>query len=230
MTADPIRVLVVEDDPITLAAHAAYVHRVPGFVVTGSAATGTEALRLLAHGGRTDLVLLDLNLPDIPGMEVCRAIRAAGRRTDVIAVTSARDLASVRIAVSQGVLQYLLKPFVFAMLRERLEKYAEYRTELATAGATVAGQQQVDRLLSGARSGAENRLPKGLSPQSIEAMITGLQAATDPLSASEAAERVGMSRVSARRYLEYLCDTGMAGRTSRYGTPGRPEIQYTWRP
>jgi response regulator of citrate/malate metabolism len=225
-----IRVLVVDDDPIALTAHAAYVRRVPGFEVAGTAATGSEALRRLAHGGSIDLVLLDLNLPDIPGMEVCRAIRAAGRRTDVIAVTSARDLASVRIAVSQGVLQYVLKPFVFATLRERLEKYAGYRAELAEAGPTVAGQQQVDRLLTGARSGAEARLPKGLSPQSLESMITRLRAAGDPLSASEAAEQLGMSRVSARRYLEYLCDTGLAARTSRYGTPGRPEIQYTWRP
>ena len=221
-----IRVLVVDDDPIAITAHAAYVRRVPGFEVAGTAATGGEALRRLAHGG-IDLVLLDLNLPDIPGMEVCRAIRAAGRRIDVIAVTSARDLASVRIAVSQGVLQYVLKPFVFATLRERLEKYASYRTELAQAGLTVAGQHQVDRLLAGVRTGAENRLPKGLSPQSLETMITRLKASPDPLSANEAAERVGMSRVSARRYLEYLCEVGMAARSSRYGSAGRPEIEYS---
>jgi response regulator of citrate/malate metabolism len=229
MTAEPIRVLVVEDDPIASAAHAAYVRRVPGFIVVGTAATGADALRQLAHGPAADLVLLDLNLPDMSGMEVCRAIRAAGRRTDVIAVTSARDLAMVRAAVNQGVLQYLLKPFVFATLRERLERYAGYRTELAGAGQTVAGQQQVDRLLSGPRTPAENRLPKGLSPQSLEAMITLLRTAPQPRSASEAAQEVGMSRVSARRYLEYLCDVGMAGRSSRYGGTGRPEIEYTWR-
>ena len=238
MTEDLIRVLVVEDDPIAAAAHAAYVRRVPGFVVAGTAATGGDALRQLAHGGYADLVLLDLNLPDMPGMEVCRMIRAAGRRTDVIAVTSARDLASVRTAVGQGVLQYLLKPFVFATLRDRLERYASYRSELAgltgpnAAGQTldaqmVAGQQHVDRLLSGPRTAPENRLPKGLSPQSLESMIAQLRTATGPLSASEAAERVGMSRVSARRYLEYLCEVGMAARSSRYGNAGRPEIEYT---
>jgi response regulator of citrate/malate metabolism len=228
MNGQSIRVLVVEDDPIASAAHAAYVRRVPGFEVVGAVATGADALRHLAHLG-TDLVLLDLNLPDRPGLEVCRAIRAADRRIDVIAVTSARDLATVRIAVDQGVLQYLLKPFVFNTLRERLERYAGYREELNRAGETVAGQHEVDRLLSGLGRRAANRLPKGMSPESLEAMITRLRSAPDALSASEAAEPLGMSRVSARRYLEYLCDVGMATRTSRYGGPGRPEIEYTWR-
>lgn len=229
MTADPIRVLVVEDDPITARAHAAYVTRVPGFTVVATAMTGTDALRHLSHRG-TDLVLLDLNLPDMSGTDVCRAIRAAGRPTDVIAVTSVRDLATVRSAVGAGVLQYLLKPFVFATLRDRLERYAVFRQELRGAG-TVAGQHEVDRLLGGpgGRSPAEDRLPKGMSRESLEAVISALRTAPAPLSAAEAGAGVGMSRVSARRYLEHLCDTGLATRTSRYGHAGRPEIEYTWK-
>jgi response regulator of citrate/malate metabolism len=231
MSPEPIRVLVVEDDPITARAHAAYVTRVPGFTVVATVMTGTDALRHLSHPG-TDLVLLDLNLPDMHGMDVCRAIRAAGRRTDVIAVTSARDLAMVRTAVSQGVVQYLLKPFVFATLRERLERYAAYRQELHRDAGTVAGQHEVDRLLGGPgglRTPAEDRLPKGMSRDSLETTIARLQAAPAALSAAEAAGQVGMSRVSARRYLEYLCDVGLATRTSRYGGTGRPEIEYSWR-
>ena len=231
MIALPIRVLVVEDDPITARAHAAYVARVPGFSVVGVALTGTDALRHLGRPG-TDLVLLDLNLPDMPGLDVCRAIRGTGRPTDVIAVTSARDVAMVRTAVNQGVVQYLLKPFVFATLRERLERYAAYRQELNREAGTVAGQHEVDRLLGGVSGGRvpdRNRLPKGMSPDSLETMIAHLRSASAPQSAAEAAGQVGLSRVSARRYLEYLCDTGMATRTSRYGGTGRPEIEYAWR-
>jgi response regulator of citrate/malate metabolism len=226
-----IRVLVVEDDPITAQAHAEYVARVPGFVVVGTVMTGTDALRHLSRPG-TDLVLLDLNLPDMHGMDVCRAIRAAPRRTDVIAVTSARDLAMVRTAVNNGVVQYLLKPFVFATLRERLERYAAYRLELNRDAGTVAGQHEVDRLLGGPgglRTPAEDRLPKGMSRGSLESTIARLRGAATPLSAAELAGQVGMSRVSARRYLEYLCDVGLAHRTSRYGGTGRPEIEYSWR-
>ncbi len=231
MSAAAIRVLVVEDDPITAQAHAAYVARVPGFVVVAIAMTGTDALRQLSRPG-TDLVLLDLNLPDMHGMEVCRAIRAAGRRTDVIAVTSARDLAMVRTAVNHGVVQYLLKPFVFATLRERLERYAAYRQDLNRDTGTVTDQHEVDRLLGGPgglRTPAEDRLPKGMSRDSLESTITRLRAAVTPQSAAELAGQVGMSRVSARRYLEYLCGVGLATRTSRYGGTGRPEIEYSWR-
>jgi response regulator of citrate/malate metabolism len=227
----PIRVLVVEDDPIAAQAHAAYVARVPGFTVVATVMTGTDALRHLSHPG-TDLVLLDLNLPDMHGMDVCRALRASGRRTDVIAVTSARDLAMVRTAVNQGVVQYLLKPFVFATLRERLERYAAYRQELNRDAGTVAGQHEVDRLLGGPgglRTPAEDRLPKGMSRGSLESTMARLRTAATPQSAAELAGHVGMSRVSARRYLEYLCDVGLATRTSRYGGTGRPEIEYSWR-
>ena len=228
MNGSPIRVLVVEDEPVAAAAHAAYVRRVPGFVVAGIAPTGAEALHHLTQG-QVDLTLLDLNLPDLPGLDVCRAVRASGRMVDVIAVTSARDLAMVRRAVNQGVLQYLLKPFVFATLRDRLLQYQKYRDELIRSGTLATGQQQVDQLFSGARSVSESRLPKGMSSLSLEALISELRSAPAALSATEAGERVGLSRVSARRYLEYLCEVGMAARAARYAGSGRPEIEYSLR-
>ena len=101
------RVLVVEDEPVALEAHAAYVGRVPGFAVAATAATSHEALRAL-QSTEVDVVLLDMNLPDRHGLDVIRAMRAGGHRADVIAVTSARDLDVVRAAVSLGVVQYLL--------------------------------------------------------------------------------------------------------------------------
>ncbi|HET7475896.1 MAG TPA: response regulator, partial [Dermatophilaceae bacterium] len=115
-------VLVVEDEPVAAAAHTAYVQRVPGFEVVATVHTGQAAVRALAER-QVDLVLLDMHLPDRHGLDVVRAMRAAGHRADVIAVTSARDLEVVRAAVSLGIVQYLLKPFVFGSLRERLEKY-----------------------------------------------------------------------------------------------------------
>jgi response regulator of citrate/malate metabolism len=219
-----IRTLVVEDDPLTARAHAVYVERVPGFALSGVAGTGQEALRRVALGA-VDLVLLDMNLPDMHGTEVCRAFRSHGRPVDVIAVTSARELAVVRSAVSQGVVQYLLKPFVFAALRERLERYAEYRAQVAGDG-PAAGQHEIDRLMGGLTQPARPALPKGLSEASLEAVIGRLQGGVG-LSAGEVAERSGMSRVAARRYLEHLHATGLAVRRSRYGGSGRPEIEYS---
>jgi response regulator of citrate/malate metabolism len=153
-------------------------------------------------------------------------MRAAGHRADVIAVTSARDLEVVRAAVSQGIVQYLLKPFTFAALRDRLERYAAYRQQLT--GDVASGQHEVDRALAMLRGHDPGNLPKGMSPQSLEAVVTVLRPSAESLSASEVAAVLGASRVTARRYLEYLADSALAVRRSRYGSAGRPEVEYHW--
>ncbi|RIJ77353.1 response regulator [Nakamurella silvestris] len=223
--SNPIRVLVVDDDPLACEAHIAYVRRVPGFVVAGSASNAAAALKFLAGGG-VDLVLLDMNLPDRHGLEIIRTMKAARHPADVIAVTSARELETVRTAVSQGIVQYLLKPFSFATLRERLERYASYR-QTVTAPTAASGQAEVDQLLAGLR-GASPAAPAGLLPQTLESVVNLLRELTD-LSAAELADRLGTSRVTARRYLEHLVDTGAATRDHRYQGTGRPVVAYRWR-
>ncbi|MGW1765415.1 response regulator [Streptomyces sp. NPDC002073] len=224
-TADPVRVLVVEDDPVAAAAHALYVGRVPGFTVAGTAHTVAEARRALERTP-VDLLLLDLYLPDGHGLGLARALRAAGHRIDVIAVTSARDLAVVRESVSLGVVQYVLKPFAFPTLRDRLQRYAEYRT--AAAG-EAGGQDDVDRALAALRTPRPAALPKGLSAPTLDRVAGILRGAADGgVTAAAAAEAAGISRITARRYLEHLVDTDRAVRAPRYGQVGRPELCYRW--
>ena len=223
-----IRTLVVEDDPVAAAAHVAYVERVPGFVVAGCAATGAEALRLLASAA-VDLVLLDVHLPDTTGLEVLRRLRAAGHTTDVIMVTRARDLAVVRAAIAFGATQYLVKPFTFGAVRAKLDAYRSYREP---SGPVVA-QDDVDELFGALRGPVDaGGLPKGISRESLDATTAALRAAGPGAgrTAVEVAGSLGASRVTARRYLEYLADTGLAVRHARYGTTGRPQTEYRWRP
>ena len=221
-----ISVLVVEDDPVAAEAHRTYVQRTPGFAVAGVVHDGQSALRFLREH-RADVVLLDFNLPDLHGLQVCRAIRAAGGAVDVIAVTSARDLSTVRSAVSQGVVQYLLKPFTFSSLREKLERYADYRLALA-AGGPAAGQSEVDRAFAALRGVDTGTLPTGLAAETLESVARVLQGCDGGLSAGEVADRCGVSRVTARRYLEHLAESGTAVRSPRYGRAGRPELEYRW--
>ncbi|MFP5346816.1 MAG: response regulator [Actinomycetes bacterium] len=225
-----IRVLVVEDEPIAAEAHRMYVERVPGFAVAGVAGSGAEALRVLRASDRqVDLVLLDMNLPDRHGLDVVRAMRAAGDATDVIAVTSARDLGVVRSAVSLGIAQYLLKPFAFAALRDKLERYAEYREQVGSA-AVAAGQADVDRALAALRGSPNAPLAKGMTQETLSAVVDALRDSPGrALSATEVGRAVGTSRVTARRYLEHLADSGVADRGQRYGGAGRPAVEYRWR-
>ncbi|GAB3958495.1 hypothetical protein GCM10027614_76130 [Micromonospora vulcania] len=139
-------------------------------------------------------------------------------------MTSARDLAVVRTAVSLGVTHYLLKPFTFAAFRDKLERYADYRAQ-ALADGEVAAQHEVDRMFATLRGTDGHSLPKGLDAQTLNRVRAAL-AEEVGLSATEVSARTGISRVTARRYLEYLVTIDRAARHPRYGTPGRPEVEY----
>ena len=222
-----VRVLVVEDDAVAADAHATYVGRVDGFELAGVARSGREALRFLAADPRVDLLLLDLHLPDGFGLDLLLQVRAAGHAADAIAVTSARDVAAVRRAVSQGVVLYLLKPFSFATFRSKLRQYADYRARLEAAPVQVA-QHEVDLAFDALRPRAEGELPKGVAAESLRHVSQALRAADRPLSATEVAAQLGVSRVTARRYLEHLSEMGAVARSQRYGGQGRPELEYRW--
>jgi response regulator of citrate/malate metabolism len=223
---EEVAVLVVEDEPVIAGAHAQYVRRVPGFTVAAVVHGGGEALRFV-RDHHVDLVLLDFNLPDLHGLEVCRRLRGAGAECDVMAVTSNRDLAAVRTAVSLGVVQYLLKPFTFQALRDKLERYAEYRTQMQ-ASTEVAAQSEVDRAFAALRGASVASLPAGCSEETLEIVARHMQSAAAPASAVEVGAACGISRVTARRYLEHLTQSGVLVRRQRHGGGGRPEIEYAW--
>jgi response regulator of citrate/malate metabolism len=221
-----IRTLVVEDDALVAEVHASYVERVPGFTVAGIAHRATEALEILASRP-IDLVLLDFHLPDVKGLDMLRALRArSAAPVDVIAVTAARDPESIRQAIAQGVSQYLVKPFAFATFADKLERYARYRAQVDDA--TEPDQAEVDALLGTLRAGTARQLPKGLSATTLDTVRDAVREAGEALTASEVAGRCGLSRVTARRYLEHLVVEGALTLSMRYGGTGRPEHLYSW--
>ncbi|THV40549.1 response regulator [Glycomyces buryatensis] len=222
-----IDVLVVDDDFRVVNIHAGFVAKVDGFRVVGTAASGAEALEAVERH-RPDLVLLDLYLPDAFGLDVLARLRAEGRECDVMIISAAREAEAVRGAVRSGAVSYLLKPFGFNDFRERLEQYATRRAGLAAAA--VHDQADVDRAFSPPASGPAAALPpKGLSAETVRLVETALRETSGTLSAAECAERIGVSRVSARRYLEHLTESGKADVGLRYAGRGRPERRYRWR-
>ncbi|KJK12052.1 chemotaxis protein CheY [Terrabacter sp. 28] len=221
-----IRVLVVDDDFMVARIHRGFVERVEGFEVVGTARSGAEALELVDEL-QPDLVLLDLYLPDTFGLDLVTQLRSAGATCDVLVITAAKEAESVRRAVREGVVGYVLKPFAFPDLEQRLQSYAADRvralpdddlTQERIDAAFVSGQAAAGR--------ASAPLPKGLSAETAESVATALLQAADSLSATECAEAVGISRVSARRYLEYFVSGGQAVVSLRYGATGRPERRY----
>ncbi|SFS01405.1 Response regulator of citrate/malate metabolism [Microbacterium sp. cf046] len=226
-----IHVLLVDDDALTLELHRTYLERLEGFQVvaecTGARAAVSAILGQPPAEG-IDLVLLDMTMPDGTGLDVLRHVRARAADVDVIAVTGVRDAEIVRQMVGLGVAQYLVKPFPFAVFRDRLEQYRTYR-DRARETSGPATQAEIDAMLGALRPSAPVPLPKGLSAETLERVTAGVREST-ALSAAEAAAALGMSRVAARRYLEHLADAGRVIRSPRYGTPGRPETEYRWQP
>jgi response regulator of citrate/malate metabolism len=227
-----IRVLIVEDDPLIAEAHRQYTERITGFVVHATADTGKAALRAAAtaaaDGAPVDLVLLDIGLPDASGIDVASALGGIRPAPDIIAISSERDLAVVRSAVAHGVAMYLLKPFTFAAFRDKLEHYREYREALGSGG-PAAGQHEIDRAINALRSADQrSSMPKGVSADTLDLISGALRDTPTGLNASEAAVQLGISRVTAWRYLERLADDGAVGRTTEYGRAGRPQVRYVW--
>ncbi|GAB2913900.1 response regulator [Streptomyces mayteni] len=224
-----IRVLIVDDDFMVARLHRKVVERTPGFEVVGEARTGAEALAAVREL-HPDLVLLDIYLPDISGLEVLRELRGGaaadgGPEPDVLVITAAREVETVRGALRGGAVHYVIKPFEVPVLQERLRDYARRSRELA-AIASLPGQDVVDRVFGAAMP--PPRLPKGLSEETAELVRGTLVACDEDLSAAECAARSGLSRVSARRYLEHFAATGRVAVSLRYGSTGRPERRFRW--
>ena len=221
-----IRTLIVDDDPTAVSIHREYVDRLPEFTAVATTTSGTEAVQL-ADKLRPDLLLLDMYLPDLSGLEVLRALRASGRPPiDVIAITSAKNVDVLRGAMTLGVVHYIVKPFGFRAFRERLENYAAARSRLAVAQAP--GQREVDRIFALLRSGSDDMLPKGISAATLKVVVDILRAAEERLTAGDLATRAGFSESVARRYLKFLSDSGNVEYQPRYGSAGRPEHLYSW--
>ncbi|WP_339279043.1 response regulator [Paenibacillus sp. FSL W8-1187] len=229
-----IQVLIVEDDVRNAEIHRRFVGKVDGFEAAGVATDGRQALELLDIL-QPDLVLLDLFLPHVDGLELLRRIRAGHPRTGVIMVTAAKELHRVREAIEGGVFDYLLKPVIFDRLQETLLGFRSYRERMAELEAAGAlGQSEIDTLLRlrepVVERGRPTGYPKGIDQLTLDKVSGLLGEEEGPLTAPLLSARLGISRSTARRYLEYLVSAGRLQADLAYGSVGRPERVYRRKP
>jgi response regulator of citrate/malate metabolism len=220
-----IRVLIIDDDFMVAKIHAGFVRQTPNFEVVGVAHTGARA-QIEVERLKPDLVLLDIHLPDINGLDLLQQLRQSTPELDVLVISAAKDVDTVRRALRGGIVHYLIKPFSREELQERLEHYQRTYRDFAVSK-TTAEQADVNRVFGINRG--DRPLPKGCSAETLGLVENLLRNSAADLSAAEAADLLGTSRVSARRYLEYLSEEGRLAVQLRYGGVGRPERRYLWK-
>ena len=221
----PIRTLVVDDDFRVARIHATSIERIDGFVCVGQAHNAAEARTKIAEE-HPDLLILDIYLPDEDGLSLLRSLTGSGNAPDCIFITAARDLESVRAAMSAGAMYYLVKPFGFAQLKDKLDSYRRWRSEVVNSGpGSEADQATVDALydmLRGSRDSDTHRI----LPPTMAKILRAVQDSAEPVGASEIAGQVGVSRPTAQRYLSDLHRRGVLELDLEYGATGRPINRY----
>ena len=224
-----IDMVLVEDDPMVMAVNEGFIRRIDGFSIKSTARTGHDAIKII-QALRPRLVILDIYLPDLDGIQVLKEIRRQGIPSDVIMITAAQDVSTVQDVLRFGVVDYIIKPFKFERIQAALNNYQSYSEQLRNRG--EMNQEDLDRLIKiqtmveGENSRNREGLPKGLREITLQKVINYLKENRTSLSAEEVAEGVGLARVTARRYLEYLEKNERIFLETRYGSVGRPINKY----
>ncbi len=216
-------VYIVEDDPMVLEVNKNFLNKLVNFKLIGDSQTGEQAFKQITML-KPDLVLLDMYLPDISGIDLFLKLRNERIPCDVIMITAARDAKTVQEALRMGAVDYLVKPFRFERFEKALQNY--YQTSRKISSSSTLAQEEIDQLL-----GNENEqitsLPKGLNDITMKQILDGLLEIDDPITSEQLAQNVGMARVTVRKYLDFLANKGKVHIDLRYGSVGRPTKYYS---
>ncbi|MGN0294106.1 MAG: response regulator [Lachnospiraceae bacterium] len=229
-----IRIVITEDDPMVMAINRKILEKHPRVQVIKTFSNGKDTLEFLKEQ-EVDLLFLDVYMPGMTGLEVLMQIRQLNLPVDVIMITAANDQDSVSQAIRLGIVDYLVKPFDHTRLQAALDKYLTTRKSLNRArnsGSTFC-QDDIDLLMGLQPQNipvqvSADELDKGLQPKTLEKVIDFLRKNKEPVTSSLIGNRIGLSRITVRKYLNYLESRGLITSQIDYDTGGRPRLLYLW--
>jgi two-component system, CitB family, response regulator DctR len=221
----PLHVILVEDDPMVREVHRQFLEKVEGFQIIGIATNGQEGVQLIKNC-KPDLAIIDIFMPHINGIEMLKVLRAEGISIDIIAITAASDIETVHSVLQNGAVDYIIKPFTFDRIKKSLENYKSYRLMLNEKKALVQNELDQFLIMNSVEERDQELLPKGLNANTLVKITEFISSKKSPVSAEEVAEMIGIARVTARRYLDYLEKEGKVKIHVQYGGVGRPVNRY----
>lgn len=222
-----IKVLIVEDDPMVAKFIQRFLEKVGGFSLEAIASNGDEALDILEKR-KIDLILLDIYMPGMNGLELLAQIRRIGKGVDVIVISAASDTPSIQKALRYGAIDYLIKPFEYERFHAALWAYQEESRFMKDQ--KVLTQEALDKhILYKDSSPKVQELPKGLTKKTLKMIWESIQEwNANDFTTEELANRIGISRVSLRKYLHFLSEIEVLEEEIIYGSVGRPVYKHRY--
>lgn len=219
-----IRAMVVEDDPMVMDITCRYIESVPGFCICAKASSGVEAMKLISHK-KIDLMILDIYMPIMNGMEFLTKVRAMGLTVDVLFLTADNNMVMINNALKLGAVDYLIKPFSYERFKAALESYKKrYRMFQEQKQVT---QEQLDSMFKTDINSYDKQIKKGIHIKTLENVREYIKnSPQEPLSQHEIANALHLSKVTVRKYMEYLVTTNEIVLLIEYGSVGRPTYLY----
>ncbi|AIF44239.1 response regulator [Virgibacillus sp. SK37] len=219
-----LHVLIAEDDFRIANIHEKFLEKITGFQVVGKALNGQETLDFVSEK-EVDLLLLDVFMPDQQGNEIIRDLRKINPELDIIIISAAAEKDIVEESIRNGVFDYILKPVKLNQFMETIERYKTMKIKMANQ--EEIDQTFLDELLGKQKLMLEEEVtPKGIDPLTLKKVEEIMEAFGEGLTAEETGKKIGVSRTTARRYLEYLISVGRVTAELEYGIVGRPERKY----
>ncbi len=221
---DMFKVLIVEDDFRVADINKSVTESVEGFSVVGIAKTATEALEFI-KSGTPDLAIVDIYLPDFSGMELIKKVRHNGYPVDMILITAAHDAATLENSMRYGVFDYIIKPFAFSRFREALSNYKIYHKRISGSG--EYDQDEINGIMShNMREAGRNKLPKGITAFTMDKIVSAINENPVSFTIDDVVKRIKLSKITVRRYLEFMAEAGSLKKTFEYKKKGRPVVIY----
>ncbi|MCF6410254.1 response regulator [Pseudalkalibacillus salsuginis] len=222
-----INVLIIEDDPMVAEFNKRYLEQLEGFNLVSVSDNGKEAFKVLEQE-QVDLILLDIFMPKLNGLEFLSEVRAKDAAVDIIIISAANDKVNINKAIRLGAVDYLIKPFEFERFESALRRYKSKKVYFDRH--KESSQEELDELLF--RKGEEDvaemaELPKGLTRETLRMVWNEIIGLDDDFSTDDLTFNVGVSRVSTRKYLSFLTDIGVLEAQTVYGSVGRPQTRYS---
>lgn len=219
-----IKVIIIDDDPMVREVNKDFIQKVKGFEIIGEASNGEEGIQLVKKL-KPDVVILDIYMPKINGVKTLQEFRKQTMNVDVLVVSAARDKETINTMLRNGAIDFIIKPFKFERMKQALEKYRFYKISMENS--ETLSQTELDAIIHmNQPSNSDEHLPKGLNLFTLNEVSAYLNNETDPKSAEEVANAIGIARVTARRYLDYLEKKGTIRLDVQYGSIGRPINRY----